>query len=88
MTLFVVYRIEGKPRVKEFNDVVKAVSFAEWADGKVYYEKEGVKYPDEDKEKDRHLLAQMNGHMCKRNEPLCTHIISRSSKKDKREETK
>ena len=61
MTLFVTYRLYGKPYVKEFTNFVKAVSFAEWANGKVFFEKEGVKYPDEkEKEikKDRHLLEK------------------------------
>lgn len=45
MSYAVVYRTNGLPRVREFGCVCKAMDFAYWADGKVYFL---------ENEKDRH----------------------------------
>lgn len=58
MTLFVVYQHSKFKAVKEFDRPTEAIKFAEEKGGKIYYEKEGVRYPDEDKEKTAHLKVR------------------------------
>lgn len=60
-TFYVVYRCGRFNNVKEFNDFIEAWNFGEKHGGKVYREKEGVRFPDEDKEKDRQPRQWLNG---------------------------
>lgn len=60
-TFYVVYRCGRFNNVKEFNDFIEAWNFGEKHGGKVYREKEGVRFPDEDKEKDRTCVGHRYG---------------------------
>ena len=60
-TFYVVYRCGRFNNVKEFNDFIDAWNFGEKHGGKVYREKEGVRFPDEDTEKDRTCVGHRYG---------------------------
>lgn len=65
MTIFVVYPSGVHKAVKEFRRATEALSFAEEKDGKMYFEKEGVKYPDEDKERAAACGNKTTAQKCK-----------------------
>ena len=56
MRFFVIYKLGERKIAELFEDGVAAIRYAEKHNGKIYFEKEGVQYPDE-KEKGPHAAA-------------------------------